>query len=801
MWVLLRMGLILTFVLLTGCLGGGGGSGSDSGAPSPGNSAEDPGETADEETPGVACTFNGMIAGGVEQALVEASRFGDSGWRSVGEPTRSDENGRFALELTESSQPLRVRVSATAESQRRCDAPAGCDGVAQGETFSPHGDFALSTIVPGEGACPAQDDLLVVSPLTTMAATWAEQLPPSMTNAGAELSLDRLRELLAMNGNPATMSLPALNDDDALSEVGTGVRRHAYLTAAFDELAQSSDWTFEDLTQGAGLMFSALGGQLPIAPLDLEGGPVAQELTELGLDPEALWPGLETTAVTLPGLETLLNAAVTVAESVRPGSDDSAQIAALLDPWESRTLTALVGSAPHSQQALDQAMTLVNDVMAYREEAIAAGESVHPDHRGLGWLYADDQARDDTTAMVEVLAEAVGMAVQATLCVPERKNGGSCDVAPPYATLVEDSGRTFWRSGSLVIEGERLGQQVSLEASAEDIRELVTGEGKMPISLEGSVTNGTAVLAMDLRLDLDLGENDLSGFDELSTLEFADETVRDPLIEELLADLHARMTLTGGLSLNAVDSAIGEYRLSNIHTIVTVDRSVLTQGNPGPLLDVQLVSGERHNPAGETLTTLAGQDGLRLILDEGIHFSTAYVSDRLGLPPITVTASSDLDGGEELVAVMEDLLNTVLSEEGDLTTVDLDPLMAVLTPDLLDFQGEAQVSVADPERGQQDYGIRRGAQGGLAITAANSQSTALVLHLPGLAGVITGEEDVLGTLHPGLLEDDWLLARVDGTSETIPPWQKSAEDDRLNNLLLLLESLFQALVPEEEPAA
>ncbi|MDX1588087.1 MAG: hypothetical protein R3296_04050 [Oleiphilaceae bacterium] len=793
MRVLLRTGLILGFVVLSGCGGGSGGGGGDD------RKTTSPGDNPPEEvTPVADCTINGVIAGGMEQALVEAARYDGSGWNAVGEPVRSDGQGRFTLALPEMEQPLRVRISSTPESLRRCDAPSGCNGVAQGERFSPDSGYTLSTLVPTDGGCPVASGTLVVSPMTTMAAHWAGQLPPGLSNASTELSLSRMGQLLGLAGSPATTAPADLSHGQSVADASTGARRHAYLSAAFDELAQSSQWTVSELSEGAAVMFSALGGQLPIAAVDLEGGPVAESLRALGLDPESVWPDLEQTNVTVPGLESLLAAAATVAESIRPGSDDAAEVAVLLDPWESRSVTAMVGSARHSQQDLDQAMSLVEEILVYRDQAIAGADSVHPDHRGLGWLYADEQARTDTADMLGVLGEALGFAVDAALCVPERKNGGSCDVDPPYATLVEDSGKTFWRSGSLMIQGERSGQQVDLVFSAEDIRDLVTGEGQMPITMEGQIVNDTAELTLDLRLDMDLGDNDLSGFNELSTVEFANAEIRDPLIEELLAHLRAAITFTGDFSLVARDESMGEYRISNIDTRLWLDRSVLTQGTDGPLLDIRVVSGERVNPAGETLSTLDGQDGLRLTLEDAIRFSTAFVSDRLGLPPVTVVANSELEGGEELVAVMEDLLDTLLSGEGDLADLDLEPLMAVLTPDLLDFQGEATVSVADTEKGQRDFGLSQAPQGGLAITGANSQSTAMVLHLPGLYGAISRGEGVLATVHPGLMEDDWMLARVDGTSETIAPFERSLEDNRVGNLIELLIPLFEALVPEEE---
>ncbi|TVP52385.1 MAG: hypothetical protein EA349_15920 [Halomonadaceae bacterium] len=792
MGALLRSGLILSVILLTGCLGSSSSSSDDpspGSGPGPGSGDDGYGDVVDQ------VTLQGATTGRVQQGLVEASSWNGSGWDSLGEPTHTDEQGRFELVMPGVDQPVLIQLTQTSHTLRRCDAPSGCGEVNFGNDFSPGEDFSLTAIIPG--ASLDENSQLTLSSLTTLAAVWAQNLPPAISNAGADLALSRLTQLLALDQSLAAVTPPDLADASALSAASTGERRYAYLDAALDELAQAQDVSSEEMVQAAGILFSALGGQLPVSGLDLDGSPVVDFLTDLGLDLEALWPELTNTEFTLPGLEEWLNAAIVVAEAYRGNDSDSAMLATLLNPWEDRNLTALVGSAGFVQADMDRALALVNDFTGYWSDAQDASQGIDPNHRGLGWLYAGETAVADTTGMMEVLGESLGFAIEGAVCVPSRKNSLPCSIGSPYASLVNMGSQTY----RVDIAGEWKGQTVSLTASAEDIRELVTDQGQMPITIAGSISNDTATLNLDVTIDLDLSGNDLPSRFQFNSRVALNPNYLDSLMAELLADLWAGIRVSGELAITAADSDIGTYSLNNIDTRLTIDRSVITQNNQGPLLDLQMASGERTNPAGEKLSTVSGEDGLRLIVDNGVSLSTAYITERLGLPPITVMASGDLSGGEELAAVLGDLLDIVLSEDGDLADIDLDPLLAVLTPDLLDFAADASVTVNDPNRGNLQYRLKENTSGsGLALTSANSEETALVLHTPGVAVVITSGNSLIGTVHPGVMGDELLLALVNGEAHFFKAPEQGQDDlgQRFNNIVNLVIALFEALVPDED---
>ena len=810
MTALLRLLLISLALVLTACGGGSGGGGStpveeppgdgDPGDGDPGDGDPgdgDPGDGDPDEPAGAARAAGGVIGNG----LVMVSSWDGTDWVQL-DLTSTDDDGYFALDIPAQTGPVRVVVSGDSGSTLRCELPAGCGSTAFGDDQPLPEGLTLSAIVPGD--LLDEDTTLAVTPLTHLAAYWAQAMPRGVSNAGAELALARVALILDLDADFALQYPLDLSDSEQTDAASPQALRQALFAAALSALAADESLPVPAVFGGAGQMFALLGGQMLVPAVAPDINELAAQLTDYGLDPEGWLAELDDMTLSLPGFESLVAAAVDMAGAlgteVVPAEVASA-LPDLLVPWDGALVTSVTGSATHDGAALTSALVPLDDYDHYRALAQAAADGINTELRGLGWLYRDQASRDDTAALVGLLTEVLGYAVDAALCVPERKNslGTPCDVAPPYATLVRtEASLGFWTDGYLQVQGSRDGHVVDLEVSAEDIRDLLR-QGQLPITIEGTLDSGTALTTLDIRLDLDITDNDLSGFQALSNAQFANETLLNPLLDDLAADLSVEISLSGSGSIASTDVAVGSYSFANLDSLLHFNRRVLTQDEDAPLMILALEGGNRVAPSGETLYSLAGESGFSLIVGDPFSIEINYGTERLGVPPMEVRLGATLEGYTPLLNALGDYLTAVLEgEEGEMPDIDLEALLAGIDTSLLAGDGTAELRILDQDVGTREYRFTSDAQG-LHISQPDSTDTALTFTLGGLTGYLYGADDLLvATLHPGTLDSGLLINLIDGEQRSYVA-EDSGQLDMLENLLLFLEGLFGPLF-ETEPA-
>ncbi|MCH8542696.1 MAG: hypothetical protein LAT61_03905 [Alcanivorax sp.] len=801
MTALLRLIFLSLVLVLTAC-GGSSGGGSTPVEEPPGGDGPGDGEPGDDDPtePGDAEALTGRATKGIlRNASIEASVWAGTGWASLGTAETGDD-GEFGLDIVPQNAPVRIVATATGSTTMRCDAPSGCGGAAFGDFVPVPSGLTLTTLVPGDAL--VEDGHVAITPLTHLAARWAQDMPQGISNAGAELALNRVAALFDLAEDFAVQWPVDLGDADEVAAADDAALRQALLSAAFLQLAETQDVPLPTLLAGAGSVFSLFGGQL----ITLSGGftmdELAQQLALLDLDLEAVLADLDLELdlddVNLPGLDSLVNAATAVAAHLdTEGSLDDviASLDALMTPWQTRPLTTVAGTARYDSADFDSGLVPLDDYDLYRTLALDAADGVSAELRGLGWLYRDEAARDDTEGMLNVLAEALGFALDAAICVPQRKNAQSCDVAPPYATLVQTSGvGNFWTNGYLRLQGTRFGQAVDMQISANDIRDLLR-QGEMPITLDGTITSGTSVTSLDVRLDMDITDNDLSGFQALSNTAFGNEALLNPLLDDLAADLSLALTFSGAGNITSTDSEVGSYSFTGLDSGLTFNRRVLTQDESGPLMTLLLAAGSRTNPAGETLFSLPGDDAFSLILDDPLALHIEYGTERLGLPEMQVLLAGTLEGYTPLLDALGDYITALLDEDVAVPEFDLDEWLGDIDLTLLAAAGTAELKILDQTHGEKHYRFTSDADG-LHISAPDSLDTALTLRLSGLAGYLYAGESLIGTVHAGNAEDGLLINLLDASQRSYLP----VETDRaevLSNLYLLLEGLFGGLFDTE----
>lgn len=796
---LTRFLAIVVVALVTACGGGGGGGGSspsdDSGG-DPGNGNND----SDGSGGGTDNVSGRTVKGVMSDADVVASVRDGSGWTELDTAT-TDAEGHFALDLGNPDAPVRITVSAASASQMVCDAPSGCGDTAYGNSFTPATGFSLSTLVPASRI--SEDTELAVTPLTNMAAAWAQDFPQGVNKASVKLAHTRVANLFGLSPDYAYNTPVDITEDSEVDAAADGALQHSIFAASFAELAANESLDPLAVTTDAATMFNLLGGQALNQSGELTRAQVEQWITDLGGDPSVVLDGINVDRVAVSGLDNLVSAAESVGQHINDGGELDSLIndfSSLSTDWNGRLLTALGGSTDFDTADFDRALVPLDDYDHYQDLAATGTSGIDANHRNLGWLYENDTARTDTEGLLTVISEALGHTVDAAICVPELKNGISCSLDNANASIVTDETNTFgnYTEGHVEISGDAHGQTVNLEIrdtaseSDLDIRDLLE-QGTLPLSITGTINNGTADTSLDLDLTLDITDNDLQPFQELSALDYADSATLDPLLQDLANNLKIDVILTGNGSIASTEEAIDTYTFNNLDTTLHYNNKVVSQDVDAPLMTMTVADGNRTNPAGETLSAAGSGEALNLVLDDPATLSQSYSYDELNLPPMTFTSSGQLSGTAPIITTLGDYFGSYLSGEtpAEELDIDWDALMADLDLGLLGLDGNATLDIQDSDDGQKTYEFTLN-NGAVEVSKPNSTDTALTLYQRGLTGYIYSGDSLVSTLHIGNSQDGILLSLTDGSQRSYPRPSNGASG-QVDNLMLLLESLLDAL--------
>lgn len=787
---------IVMVAFVTACGGGGGGGGSSSSSDSGGDPANGNNGSGGETHNVSGRTVKGVMS----NADVVASVRDGSGWTELDTGT-TDADGQFALDVGTSGAPVRITVTTVNGSQMTCDAPSGCNGTAYGNNFTPASGFSLSTIVPASRI--ADDTELAVTPLTNMAAAWAQDFPQGVSAAGVKLAHTRVANLFGLSSDYAYNTPVDITEDSEVDAAADGALQHSIFAASFAELAANESLDPLAVTTDAATMFNLLGGQALNQSGELTRAEVEQWITDLGGDPSVVLDGVNVDRIAVSGLDNLVAAAKTVGQHINDGGELDSLIngfSSLSADWNGRLLTALGGSTDFDTADFDRALIALDDYDHYQDLAATGTSGIDANHRNLGWLYENDTARTDTEGLLTVISEAIGLTVDAAICVPELKNGYDCPLNNANATIVVDETNVFgnYTEGHLEISGDAHGQTVNLEIrdndqdSDLDIRDFLQ-DGTLPLSISGTIDNGTAETTLDLALKLDITDNDLQPFKDLENWEFGESSTLDPLLQDLANNLKIDVSLTGNGSIASTNSAIGTYSFSNLDTTLHYNNRVVSQDVDAPLMTMKITDGNRTNPAGETLSAASSGDALNLVLDEPTTLSQSYSYDELNLPPMTFTSSGELSGTAPIITTLGDYFGSYLSGEtpAEELDIDWDALMADLDLGLLGLDGNATLDIQDTEDGQKTYEFTLN-NGSVEVSEPNSTDTAMTLYQRGLTGYIYSGDSLVSTLHIGNSQDGILLSLTDGSQRSYPRPSNGASG-QVDNLMLLLESLLDAL--------
>ncbi|WP_156948414.1 hypothetical protein [Marinobacterium jannaschii] len=243
---------------LTACGGGGGGGGGG------GTSTSTPAPTSGSTVSGTA--VKGIIRNGVVKAYAVTNGSVDRS-RELATAT-TDSNGKYSLVLpTDYEGPVKVEISAVADTVMVCDIAAGCGTTAFGATLSLESDFNMGAVIAN--AKPNTTISTPITPLTHMAAGLAEK---------AGINADKVHESNTQVANLFNLDtitdyeLIDVTDPDKLAAASPEAQKASLLAAALMEAALSTtgDDDFSDSLDKLTNDFVANDGQFVQKDTDVQ---------------------------------------------------------------------------------------------------------------------------------------------------------------------------------------------------------------------------------------------------------------------------------------------------------------------------------------------------------------------------------------------------------------------------------------------------------------------------------------------------------------------------------------------------
>ncbi|CUS40747.1 T1SS secreted agglutinin RTX [hydrothermal vent metagenome] len=784
------------------------------------------------------------VKGVLSNATVEAATYGgldsngDHVWNLIG-TTTTDAQGYFGFDLGPQSAPVRVRVTTDANSAMVCDTPSGCvlsTFALYGETGAPEVGLTLDSIVSGADF----GGPIAVTPLTNMAAVWLQQFPQAIDDNNILLTHRRLSELFGFGDeNYVLQRVIDITSPFELSQaVATDMNRvrHAVFAASLQEIATVKGLSVNTISDGLGLMFGVLGGQMP-----LKSGTI--DVTALNLTDG-------TTSLDYTGFDTFIISAKTVANYVNVGSALDSMIAGfdalvtrwspeatdpsicldtdpLVDRTECRNVTTLGEATGYDVANFNRAVAPLDVYDGYYSDVVTAEAGINQTNRSLDWLYVTTEDQTNTANLLAAFSELLGYGVSTSVCVPLANTSPylACDnpvpsadftgVSPKITKANAFSNRCSLSSSNsceLKVTGTAQGQTFNVTAVIPDIRNLLGGrggytpQGGLNMCYNGTITNSTAKLVLtNVCFNLDVSDSPstaLAPFADKPPVGlfgesgYNDTTQVETELNALLEVINLRVALRslgGSLKIVSADNSL-VFQTNELDAGFVFDRLVLKGTKTGPVFDVYVSSLSRTNPAGETLNSISGQDLFRLEINDTSYMTTAKVEDKIGLPAVTSSSNVTIEGLSPIIDVMKDYALSLIDTNAVFvapTAQRWQEIQDEVAANLV-YGGTQTYKMGDTN---DTYTMTLEQAGYIDISQKNSTANAMRIFLSGAAGYIYADETLVATAHLGNSQDGLMISLMDGSQRTYT----SANPDPLGGLQGFLDFLVILAPPTPAP--
>lgn len=632
---------------------------------------------ADEDAPtaapaapssGGAPTLTGAVVKGVTANAVITVTAADGTLLAT---TESSALGAYSITLPEGYTGA-VKVVATAKqdaaslppedrTQMRCDAPiGGCkdalgNTVAFGDWFEVPLDFELSAVmsINGWGIHFAN-----VTPLSTLAAQWAETFPQGLDAASADEANSTMAAMFGLALTDLESNTSDIADSSWLQMASPQQVQLALLYATFAEINAQYGMPLQQLVDLMGDYFVGQGGALVEA--------------STGQEPSVAF------LVTLA--EQILNSPTIAGVLDFPGSsynEVQASMTTLAGSLDNGQLTAIqpvtfqyfVGKLGPMGAQLDELLGLAGMLDGTGEIDLQAFIDTQWPH--FNWL-ADQNNLD----LVPVAAEAALAVALSSLWI-DISTPGTTDVVMPGSIKdpADELGQTYLYkinlnipSKTLTLQGVTRGQTVNLTVGITGVLDAMANGKRFVYSVAGTVTNATASGVIDADLEIDAKNVDFTDLlAVIDVLRNPDSTAYEKVIAMMgLPAVAAGYAYTANAEIWAVGSASliknddpTQVLSGNVDMLASVD---LAATGAQKLLSVDVKSAELVLPSmpgqvpGNRFYPDGGKHVLKLDLTQDLTMTVDGAATLFGVPESILHATGDVTNARLLFDHVRDTL-------------------------------------------------------------------------------------------------------------------------------------------------
>lgn len=669
-------------------------------------------QTSDEPTVLEGRAVKGLVL----NAQLDAYILENDSRRHVGS-TQTDDQGHYSLELSDSSGPVVIEMTPAGDgsSTMVCDAVDGCGSAGFGQEFPLPTDFFISSlIIPSDSTSGGS-----ITPLTHIAAEWAQAMPGAVTDQHVKLARARVAGVFQIDSGFTFHDEPDLTDPQSLDGADEASARHSLISAAFLERAADTEDTLQDVIDGYTQSLTNHAGQV-----ENQGTYSLYNLFDAAYE-------IADTQDILPDIRSSLDL----------------QIAGLGEGVSSTTT-----STSYNQQNYDDALVALDDLNYYlNETGIDASASFFSDQfQQVEWLQTENNfalfpRSPQGGALLSFWTSLVAGAYED---IPDSEKPSQLDW---HSNTDNFSSVYNFEENELTVTGTENGQYVDLTVQIPS----VTGDKKVfEYDVQGSVENPEGMLDLDGTMTLDFQDTDLAPFlSKLHDMIHSGTSSQEDLKAEFknfAPNVSLKASFNGDSKLAKPDDPDFGFDLNQVSGWMEWNTSYVNEG--GTLVAKKISTGELVTPEGDRISDNADTSDPALAVQIGDNSSMQadFVTEAFGLPRMEFQIQGDVANTGSLLDAYSDKLDKFLNSDFNMyELVDMTKVIDML-PDIdysfLDINGSANLTIEDMDRGEKVYEFTLDGNS-VHASLPNSTDRAFSFHFNGrTGGYVTADGTMVATV-------------------------------------------------------
>jgi hypothetical protein len=719
--------VVFAFALLLSACGGSQQSTETGEGSTPSSSTEASTTTKSTDEP---TTLEGRaVKGLVLNAQLDAYILENGSRRHVGS-TQTDDQGHFSLQLSDSSGPLVIEMTPAGDgsSTMICDAVDGCGSgsVDFGQEFPLPTDFLISTLI-----IPSDDTSEVsLTPLTHVAAEWAQAMPGEVSGQKVELARARVAGVFQIDTAFPFHDEPDLTDPQSLDGADEASARHSLISAAFLERAADTGDTLQDVIDGYAQSLAAYAGQI-----ENHGTYSLYSLFDAAYE-------IADTQNILPDIRSSLDL----------------QIAGL-----SSGVTTVTTSASYDQNHYDNALATLDDLDHYLNQAgiDSSGSFLADQSSQVSWLETES-----TIVLDEIQKNITVMTTWASIMAGTYEDAAEKPSPIDFMAGQKNISAVYdFDTKELTWSGNANGHTVNLTI---DITPVVESTETASFSATGTVENDDSVVTLDEIFSLDFRDTDISNVvsafqQEIQSGAPRAENLADE-IKTMLPNLNFHRSTDSNSSIAQKGDSTHSFDLNDYSGWINRNLSALTES--GALITKEISTGELVTPAGDRISDNeeSAAPALSIKIGDQSHIEADFVTEAFGLPRMEVEMQGTIPNTASLTDQYKDKFDAFM--EGEFSLQALTEILPEINYGALNLSATGDIKIEDTERGTHTYGLNL-SENSVSVSRPNSTENAFIFHKTEKhGGYITSGNTVIATVTMNKEEQGAALYLVDGTERS-----------------------------------